>query len=450
MSGIAKILKHQGYIISGCDLDLEQKSVVDLTQLGCPVSKGNNTPQCHDTSIDIVVYSSDIKDDHLEIMRARSLGLPTIPRALMLAELMRMKYSIAIAGAHGKTTTTSLVAHVLMEAGYDPTVIIGGHLKSISTNAHLGRGDFLVAEADESDRSLVRLSPAIAIVTNVDREHLDTYTNLDDVKATFRQFLSNLPFYGRAIICHDDEHARSLLPLSHAKAITYGLSQQADIFAHDIELYPTHTTCSLWRSRGNKHIGNLMVKMPGRHNLLNALAATTLSLELEVPFHNIAQALANFKGVDRRFTFKGTYKGADVFDDYGHHPVEIHNTLLVARQRTKRKLIVIFQPHRYSRTYHLWQDFIKVLTHHPIDHLIITDIHAASEAPIPTITSARLTQELQSNKADQSVTYIPQDEQFASIQQALDGVVQEDDLILLLGAGKVNKLADTLQNANKQ
>lgn len=445
MSGIAKILKHQGYCISGCDLDLEQKSVRDLIHLGCPVYCGNNTLLCHDNSIDILVYSSDIKQEHPEIARARERGIPTIPRALMLAELMRMKYSIAIAGAHGKTTTTSLVSHVLMEAHYDPTVIIGGHLKSISTNARLGNGDFLVAEADESDRSLVRLSPTIAIVTNLDREHLDTYRDLDDIKDTFRQFLGNLPFYGKAIICHDDANARSLLPLNHTKAITYGLSAEADVFGHDVTLKPTHSTCTVWSNREQKMVGELTLHMPGRHNLLNALAATTLSLELDVPFEQIAQALANFKGVDRRFTFKGMYKGAEIFDDYGHHPAEIHNTLLVARQRARKKLIVVFQPHRYTRTFHLWDDFINVLTNHDIDHLLITDIYPASESAIPTINSARLVRELQAHKKNLAVEYVSEDEHLTGLQEILTSIVSDDDLILLLGAGKVNKLATTLQ-----
>lgn len=449
MSGIAKILKHQGYHISGCDLDTEQKSSRDLAALGCTIYQGNNTPYCSDTSIDILVYSSDVKSNHEEIVKAQERGIPTIPRALMLAELMRMKYSIAIAGAHGKTTTTSLIAHMLMDAHFDPTVIIGGHLKSISTNAHFGNGDFLVAEADESDRTLVKLQPTIAVVTNIDREHLDAYKDLDDIKETFKSFLAHIPFYGFAVMCHDDMHTRSLLPLKHTRVITYGSTPQADIYAQDIELLPEESRCTVWHKRTNTLLGQLTFKMPGKHNILNALAATAVGQALNIPFLTIADSLAHFKGIDRRFSYRGLYKGAELFDDYGHHPVEIHNTLLVARKRARKKLIVVFQPHRYTRMYHLWQDFINVLKQHPIDTLLITDIYPASETPIPTIQSSRFAAEL---KAQTSIhiEYIPHVEDFSSLKQVLDDVTEENDLILLLGAGKINKFAEMAQNTNNQ
>lgn len=440
MSGIAKILKQQGYQISGCDLDLEQKSVKDLQALGCVIHQGNNTPACHDESIDILVYSSAIHNDNPEITAAIQRGIPTIPRALMLAELMRMKYSIAIAGAHGKTTTTSLVSHILLEAHFDPTVIVGGHLHSISTNAHFGHGDFLVAEADESDRSLTKLHPTLAVVTNIDREHLDVYKDLDDIKNTFKQFLSNIPFYGKAILCYEDANIRSLLPLSYPKTLTYGLSNQADLYAQDVQLEDTYSECTVWLK--NNCLGKLTIPMLGKHNVLNTLAATTIALELGIPFTMIAHALTTFKGVDRRFTFKGTYKGAEMFDDYGHHPEEIRNTLLVARKRAKNKLIVVFQPHRYSRTQHLWNDFLNVLSSPIIDHIFITDIYPASEQPIADITSQKLVADLRQITA--SVEYFPLDKDFATIHKKLASLVQEGDLILLLGAGKMYKLADTL------
>lgn len=454
MSGIAKILKYQGYTISGCDLDIEQKSTIDLHALGCSIYKGNNTASCHDLSINIVVYSSDIKSNHEEIIRAQQRGIPTIPRALMLAELMRIKYSIAITGAHGKTTTTSLIAHILMEAAYDPTVIIGGHLKSLSTNAHFGHGDFLVAEADESDRTLVKLQPTLAVITNIDREHLDTYRDLDDIKDTFKLFLANIPFYGAAVMCHDDPHTRSILPrqtglLNHVRTITYGSTTQADLYAQEIELGANEVQCTVWDKLQNRQLGPLLLKMPGKHNLLNALAATAIARELDIPFEQITSSLATFKGVDRRFSFRGTYKGAEVFDDYGHHPNEIHHTLLVARQRTRKKLIVVFQPHRYTRMYHLWNDFIRVLLEHPLDYLIITDIHAASETPLPDITSYRLVEELKAQGLTR-VEYVPLDHHFTSLQQALSPLSDENSLVLLLGAGSINKLADKLQNTNNQ
>jgi UDP-N-acetylmuramate--alanine ligase len=441
MSGIAKILKQQGYHISGCDLDLEQKSSKDLLALGCVIHQGNNTPACHDDSIDILVYSSAIHNDNPEITAAIQRGIPTIPRALMLAELMRMKYSIAIAGAHGKTTTTSMVSHILFEAHFDPTVIVGGHLHSISTNAHFGQGDFLVAEADESDRSLTKLHPTIAVVTNIDREHLDVYKDLDDIKNTFKQFLSNVPFYGKAILCLEDPNIRSILPLSYPKTFTYGLSNQADLYAQDVKLEDTYSECTVWLK--NNYLGKITIPMPGKHNVLNTLAAVAIALELGIPFTMIAHAIATFKGVDRRFTLKGTFKGAEMFDDYGHHPEEIRNTLLVARKRAHGKLIVVFQPHRYSRTKHLWNDFLNVLATPAIDKLFITDIYPASEEPIPDVTSTKLIAEL--HKQNPNVEYFPLEKDFATICNKLESIAKKGDLILFLGAGKMYKIADILK-----
>lgn len=443
MSGIATILKYQGYTISGCDADLEQKSVDDLKALGCTIFAGNNTPHCHDSTIDILVYSSALKADNPEITAAQQRGIPTIPRALMLAELMRTKYSIAIAGAHGKTTTTSIISHILIEAHTDPTVIIGGHLKTISTNARFGKGDFLIAEADESDRSLLRLYPTLAVVTNIDLEHLDVYKDIEDIKNTFCHFLSNIPFYGKAILCNEDPHIRSLLPqLAHIKTIKYGLTPDADLYAQTIELAATDSQAKIYFK--NSFLGTITIPMPGIHNVLNALAAIAICLELGLAFEIIAQALATFKGVERRFSYKGiTNKNGEIFDDYGHHPTEIYNTLLVARKRAKNNLIVAFQPHRYTRTAHLWQDFIDVFLKSGVNHLIITDIYPASEAAIPGITSERFVAELQANNPSFSVSYIPLD--FASLQTHIAGLESEEDLILLLGAGKINKLADYIK-----
>lgn len=449
MSGIATILRSQGYEVSGCDLDLEQKSIENLTALGCAIYQGNNTPQCLHPSIDILVYSSALKADSPEILAAQARAIPTIPRALMLAELMRMKYSVAIAGAHGKTTTTSMISHILIEAQQDPTVIIGGHLKNISTNARFGKGDFLIAEADESDKSLLRLYPTLAVVTNIDLEHLDVYKDIDDIKNTFKQFLSNLPFYGKAILCIDDENIRSILPLSHIKTLKYGLCSNADIFAQDIILGANYSTCTVWKKGHTEPLGSLYLTMPGRHNILNALAATTVALDVGTPFATIATALANFKGIDRRFSYKGTYKGAELFDDYGHHPTEIYNTLLVARKRAKSKLIVAFQPHRYSRTQALWQNFIDVFMQSNIDHLVITDIYAASEQPITHITSERFIKELQALSPKFTVSYAQYDEKLIAIRQEIEPLIHAEDLLLMLGAGKINKLADHLKDSDR-
>lgn len=445
MSGIATILASQGYQVSGCDLDPEQKSVKDLTALGCSIYHGNNTPQCQDNTIDVLVYSSALKADNPEITYAQARGIPTIPRALMLAELMRSKYSIAISGAHGKTTTTSMISHILIEAQYDPTVIIGGHLKNISTNARFGAGEFLVAEADESDKSFLRLYPSIAVVTNIDLEHLDVYKDLEDIKATFTQFLGNLPFYGKAFICVDDPHATSLLPIAHIKTVKYGTVADADIRAQDIILGPHYSTATIWKKDAREPLGSLYLTMPGKHNILNATAAIAVALDLDIPFATIVTALANFKGIDRRFTYKGLYKGAEIFDDYGHHPTEIYNTLLVARKRAQEKLIVAFQPHRYSRTQGLWQDFIKVFCESGIDHLVVTDIYAASEAPIPGITSERFVQELKAHNPKFSITYLPTESTLNNIHAHLDTVINQHDLVLLLGAGKMNKIADLMK-----
>lgn len=454
MSGIAKVLRYQGYRVSGCDVDMEQKSIEELRALGCSISHGHNTDLCLDRSIDILVYSSAVKPSSPEIVAAQQRGIPTIPRALMLAELMRTKFSIGIAGAHGKTTTTSMIAHILIEAHMDPTVIIGGHLKNISAHARLGTGDFLVAETDESDRSFLYLNATLAVITNIDLEHLETYADLDDVKDTFKRFLNNIPFYGKAIICIDDANVRSILPLPHIKTIKYSLddhAESADIYARDVHLDIDHSTFTVHRNdiidvehRQDTTLGNINLTMPGRHNVLNALAATALALELDVPFTTIAQALSTFKGVDRRFSFKGTFNGAEIFDDYGHHPQEIFNTLAVARRRTNGKLTVIFQPHRYTRTHKLWQNFVDLFATSTIDHLIITDIYPASEAAIPEITGENLAKAILQRNPACTVTYAPYDPAFTAIKKSLAGLDDTRGLILLQGAGKINKLADTL------
>lgn len=445
MSGIATILRYQGYKISGCDLDLDQPSIKKLKEIDCHIYQGNNTAACHDPSIGTVVYSSAIASNNPEIQAAQRRTIPTIPRALMLAELMRTKYSIAIAGSHGKTTTTSLISHILMEAKFDPTVIIGGHLKTISHNARIGEGDFLVAEADESDRSLLNLYATLAIVTNIDLEHLETYRDLDDIKQTFRQFLSNLPFYGTAILCSDDENIQSLLPILTVKTILYGLSPRADLYATNIDLQPTNSSFTVCHKNHEQPLGTITIAMPGEHNVLNALAAIALAQELDIPLPTIAKALQSFKGIERRFSYRGTYKGAELFDDYGHHPKEIDVTLQVAKRRANNKLIVIFQPHRYTRTHRLWDSFLKAFLKSDIDHLIITDIYPASETPIPGITGKQLAQTLKTHNPRFSVSYAPLDANFCSIKAKLVPMIESSDLILLLGAGKINKLAQELQ-----
>jgi UDP-N-acetylmuramate--alanine ligase len=442
MSGIATILKYQGYRISGCDADVHQKSVYDLKKIGCEIFEGNNTNQCHDNSIDILIYSSAIRQDNPELLHAQKRSIPIINRALMLAELMRTKYSVAIAGAHGKTTTTSLISHILIEAKKDPTIIIGGHLKNISANARFGASDLLVAEADESDKSLIHLQATWAVITNIDLEHLDVYKDIEDIKQTFLQFLNNLPFYGSAILCIDDPHVRSLLPLPHLKIIKYGLDPLADLHGKQINLHPDYSQFQVFSK--TEQLGTIRFNMPGRHNVLNALGAIAFARQLDIPFGIIAQALETFKGVDRRFSFRGIFQGAELFDDYGHHPEEIRNTLLVARKRAKRKLIIVFQPHRYSRTQKLWEQFIAMFLASDIDHLIITDIYPASEDPIVGISSQNFIQALTQKNPHFTTQYVPLDKDFSRIKQQVSKITQQEDLVLLQGAGKINKLAELL------
>jgi UDP-N-acetylmuramate--alanine ligase len=443
MSGIATILKQQGYTISGCDADVCQQSITNLKSIGCIVHQGNNTPACNDPSIDILVYSSAIHSNNPEILAAQARGIPTIPRALMLSELMRTKYSIAIAGAHGKTTTTSLISHILIEAQMDPTVIIGGHLKSISNNARIGTGNFLVAEADESDRSFLHLHATFGIVTNIDLEHLETYQNLEDIKDTFKRFLGNIPFYGKGIVCIDDANIQSILPLPHIKLIKYGVEnwQNADIYARDLNLGANSSMITVCKKGIENPLGSMTINMPGKHNVLNALAATGLALELGIPFDIIARALASFNGVERRFTYRGTFRHAEVFDDYGHHPKEIQATLAVAKKRTKGRLIVVFQPHRFTRTDKLWNNFVNTFLESAIDSLVITDIYPASEQPIPGVTAENLVKAIKIQNKNAHVVY----KEVEALRNFLEEITRPDDLILCLGAGKhIGSLAKEL------
>ncbi len=446
MSGIATILKYQGYTISGCDKDLDQKSIANLQSIGCEIYEGNNTPCCHSKNIDTVVYSSAIKPDDPEIIAAQIRGIPTISRAHMLAELMRTKHSIAIAGAHGKTTTTSLISHILLEAKLDPTIIIGGHLKTISTNAYLGNGDFLVAEADESDRSLLHLHATVAVVTNIDLEHLETYRDLADIKQTFSHFLGNLPFYGKAIVCIDDDNIQSILPIPHIKTLKYGIENhnEADIYAHNINLNPDSCDFEVWLRTSKEPFAKIHLTMPGIHNVQNALAAITLAYDLGIPFNQISNALNNFKGIDRRFTFKGTFNEIEIFDDYGHHPKEIEHTLVIAKKRTKKGLTVLFQPHRYTRTQRLWNDFVKLFAESQIDHLFITDIYPASEIPIEGISGKSLVDAIKQVNSHISATYIPYNSDLIAIKKEIVKTLRPGDLLLLQGAGKVNKITSML------
>lgn len=445
MSGIATILKQNGHTISGCDSDTDQDTVTQLRNLGCKVYKNNNSHECDDATIDILVYipmyATTIPAVTAEIKQAQLRGIPTVPRAQILAELMRNKCSIAVAGSHGKTTTTSLISHILIEAQMDPTIVIGGQLKNIASNARAGNGDLLVAEADESDRSFLQLYPIMAVVTNIDLEHLETYADLDDIKNCFTQFLKNLPAHGKAVVCTDDENIKSLLPLKQT-TISYGIEHEADFFARDIILNADHSLFTVYKK--NALLDSIILPIAGKHNVYNALAAIAVAQELGINFEIVAKSLASFAGVARRFSFHGIYQGAEIFDDYGHHPKEIEYTLNVARKRTRNKLIVVFQPHRYTRTQKLWNDFLSIFAASTIDHLIITDIYSAGEYPIPTITSQRLAQELQALNPSFTIEYIPYEDDFNQIKQAIARSANKNDLLLFLGAGKVHLIADDL------
>jgi UDP-N-acetylmuramate--alanine ligase len=459
MSGIAEILQLQGYTVSGCDNGTQSKILDHLQEIGCIIYHTHD--KIHIQNADVLVCSSAIDKKHPEIKAALKKGIPVIPRAIMLAELMRMKYSIAVAGAHGKTTTTSIISHILIEAKLDPTIIIGGVLKNISANAKLGDGDLLIAEADESDRSLLYLDPSIAVVTNIDAEHLDTYKNLDDIKQTFKDFLARLPFFGKAFLCIDNKNIKSLLPLPHIGTVKYGFDKTADIIGKLIRLNKRTSTFDV---HINKHtafydeiigqinpqeintdtikLGRITLNMPGEHNVSNALAAIALSLDLEVPFSSIQNALKTFKGVERRFEFKGTYKGTDIFDDYGHHPTEIQNALKIAANRTKNNLHVIFQPHRFSRTQKLWNDFVHIFAHNKkIKTLYIADIYPASEKPIPHITSKRLAHVIKKNNTNINVVHAPS---YKEICMKIKKDLHHGDLLLTLGAGKINTVGESL------
>ncbi len=463
MSGIAEVLQLQGYKVSGCDECQNSKILSHLKDIGCQIHTTHNKD--HIENADVLVYSSAIKKDHPEVVAALKKGIPVIPRAIMLAELMRMKYGIAVSGTHGKTTVTSIISHILIEAGLDPTIVIGGVLKNISANAKLGAGNYLIAEADESDRSLLYLNPSIAVVTNIDADHLDRYKNLTDIKQTFKNFLARLPFYGKAILCIDDKNIRSILPLPHIRAIKYGFSKTANLIGKIVEIKEstsifdvfinTQSTffreicentngSNLCKNRSKKilKLGRITLNMPGRHNILNSLASIALSLEFDVPFEKIKTSLKNFKGIERRFEFKGNYKGSEIFDDYGHHPTEIKSTLKVAQLRAKKDLHIIFQPHRFSRTKKLWKDFVETFAKNKkIKNLYLAEIYPASEAPIPGITSEKLAKAIRAKNPNINVFNFST---YEEIEKNVKEVLNSGDLLLTVGAGKINVIGEKL------
>lgn len=436
MSGIAEVLCNLGFNVSGSDLK-KSGSTDRLEEFGATIFEGHAAENVGDA--DVVVYSSAVRADNPEVVEAKSRSIPVIPRAEMLAELMTLKpYSVAIAGSHGKTTTTSMVATILGHAGVDPTTIVGGVVDTLGSNARLGQSDWFVTEADESDRSFLMLYPTVAIVTNVDREHMDSYKGMEDVMQCFTDFVNKVPFYGAAIICLDDPNVQAIIPHIKRRRVTYGFSAQADVSAHNIHYNDSFgATFTVWQ--GTDVLGEIYLPVPGKHNVYNALGATAVALELDVPFEKIAGAFKTFKNANRRFQFKGEARGVTVVDDYGHHPTEILATLAAARNGSGgRRTVVIFQPHRYTRTLDLMDDFARSFNN--ADVLFLTDIYAASEAPIEGITSEILTAKIK-QYGHKNVQYI------GDIESAAERVsehLREGDLVITLGAGSVTKLSEQI------
>ena len=434
MSGIAEVLLNLGYVVSGSD---QKKSPVTerLAAQGALVFEGHAAT--HVEGVHVVVISTAVRPTNPEVMEARRLGIPVIPRAEMLAELMRLKYGVAVAGSHGKTTTTSMVAMILDKGGLDPTVVVGGRLGVLGSGARLGRGDFMVAEADESDRSFLKLSPTVAIVTNIDREHLDTYKDLADVQEAFLGFLNKVPFYGAGVVCLDDGPVQDILPRVERRVVTYGLSPQAQVSARDVRLKPSGSTYVL--SAHGQTLGEIDVAVPGAHNVLNSLAAVAVGLELAVSFENIRQGLAAFTGVDRRFQIRGEAGGVLVVDDYGHHPTEIRATLETLRGRAgSRRTVVLFQPHRYTRTQHLWDEFCRAF--HLADLLLLADIYPAGEEAVAGVTSEALAEAI-TRRGHRQVLYVGD---LKAAGERLAREVKEGDVVLTLGAGSVWTAGDDL------
>ena len=427
MSGLAEILRSLEFGVSGSDLK-ENDTTRRLAMLGVRIDVGHRAENV--IGADVVVYSSAIATENPEVLEARGRGIPVIPRAEMLAELMRVKYGVAIAGSHGKTTTTSLVATVLRAAGLDPTVVVGGKMAALGSNARLGAGDLLVAEADESDGSFLRLTPTVAVITNIDPEHLDHYGTHERIKDAFVEFASRVPFYGLAVMCLDHPHVQAILPRIGRRHVTYGMSPQADYSARRVQHHGLSTRFLAYR-RGEA-LGEFEVNMPGTHNVLNTLAVIAVADELEVPLDVTKQSLATFGGVARRFTIIGEPAGITLVDDYGHHPAEIEATLDAAQRAYGRRVVVAFQPHRYTRTRDLFEGFTRAFN--KADVVLVTDVYAAGEAPIAGVSAAGLAQAIREH-GHHDVTYVADKK---ALPDALERRVQPGDVVIALGAGDVN------------
>ncbi len=434
MSGIAEILLNLGYRVSGSDLR-RNEAVERLEGLGAKVYLGHEP--AHVEGAHVVVYSSAVSRDNVEVQAARQRGIPVIPRAEMLAELMRLKYGIAVAGTHGKTTTTSMIGAVLAEGQLDPTIIVGGRVSSLGSNARLGQGEFLVAEADESDGSFLKLTPTIAVVTTIDAEHLDHWGSLEAIREGFLAFVNKVPFYGSAVLCLDEPNIAMLLPRVDKRVITYGLDGSAHLSARRIHLSGLSSRFQVVRD--GEVLGECALHVPGRHNVRNALAAIAVGLDLDVPFAAIQKALAAFTGVQRRFQVRGRAGGVTVVDDYGHHPAEIRATLAAARAGFDRRIVAVFQPHRYTRTQHLRAEFATAFA--DADVVLVMDIYPAGERPIPGVTAEDLAEAIRA-AGHPDVTWVGHDK--PQVVEHLLRVVRPGDLVLTLGAGDVGQIGPEL------
>jgi UDP-N-acetylmuramate--alanine ligase len=434
MSGIAEVLLTLGHRVSGSDV-IASDATRRLAARGAAIAYGHRADAI-EPDIDVVVISSAVKYCNPEVVQARALKIPVIPRAEMLAELMRLKHGIAVAGTHGKTTTTSLIAAILAKAGMDPTTVIGGVVRALGTNARLGQGELLVAEADESDGTFLLLSPVIAVVTNIDPEHLDYYGDMDRVRSAYLEFMNRVPFYGVSVLCLDSVNVRSLLPQVRKRVITYGTTDDCEYVARDVCVIGMETVCEVVRH--GVVLGTLRLRLPGRHHALNAVAAIAVAQRLGVPFATACAALAEFGGIHRRFELCGEAGGVTVISDYGHHPAEIRATLTAAREGFGRRLVVLFQPHRYTRTRDLFSDFLDAFD--AADHLVLTDIYAAGEEAVDGLNGEVLYWALK-RRGHLEVTYVPRREDLAAEVKPL---LQVGDMVVVLGAGNIHGVADEL------
>ena len=441
MSGIAELLANLGYEVSGSDARTSDMTA-RLAGLGVRIARGHDA--AHVGHADVVVTSSAIQSGNPEVDEARRRGIPVIPRAEMLAELMRLRYGIAIAGAHGKTTTTSMVALVLERAGLDPTAVIGGRLSAFGSNARLGRGDYMVVEADESDRSFLKLTPAIAVITNIDHEHMESYGSWDALQQAFIDFANKVPFYGTVIACVDDGPVRALVPRMTRRVVTYGLDDsQATVTGQDMTLEAFGSRCRVVHTPVEgpaTELGALHLRVPGRHNLMNALGAVAVGLEAGIPFRKIASGLEEFNGAERRFQLRGEARGVMVVDDYGHHPTEIAAVIAAARAGLDRRVVVVFQPHRYSRTRDLLEAFGEALG--GADEIILTDIYSAGEAPIAGATAEAV--EAVVRRTGRPVTLV---KALDDLPAVVAKTARPNDLVITLGAGSIGTMPDRILEA---